>query len=265
MSHQKDRNIQRPKKRSRIISPIVKKRPYTAFPGIYDLVMIGARYSLWAQVALEAYQMAGKLGFPPRILDLGCGTCRLWKELPPESELWGIDFSPEMLEVAAQNGIRGNRICADLLNLPKFSEPFDLVICTHDTLNYILSPTELQGVLSSVAKLLSPDGVFFFDASTARNFKSNFEGRTMEEKHGKTRLIWENEGTEDSSILKTTLLFENGKETFEEVHLHRAYDIHTWKQLIRDSGLELMAAGSDYESWEVSPEADYFVFVCKRA
>lgn len=257
-----DRNTRKQANKSRIISPIAQKKPYTAFAGIYDRVMSRAPYQDWADMALESYQLGGSSNAPKKILDLGCGTCRIWNFLPLNSELWGIDSSPEMLEIANRAKIRGVRLEGDLGELPTLPGKFDLILSVHDTMNYLLTPEAVSRLFLQVSGLLGKKGVFFFDASTERNFKKNFDGKILKETHQGTKLVWENVYESETGILKTVLDFQSGEESHREEHLHRAYPIEIWKSLLNSSGLKIVALGSDYESWKLSSRANYWNFAC---
>lgn len=262
MSHQMDRNTRNQGNKSRNISPIAQKKPYTAFAGIYDRVMSRAPYREWADMILESYHLSAPENPPKRILDLGCGTCKIWKYLPPNAELWGLDSSHEMLQIADLSHIRGKRVQGDLLELPSLPGKFDLIFSVHDTLNYLLKSEEISRVFSSVRSLLSEKGVFFFDVSTERNFQKNFQGKVLKETHADTKLVWRNEYDPKTRILRTSLEFSDKNSSVQEEHLHRAYPLDLWKSLLTSSGLKILALGSDYESWEYSPKANYWNFAC---
>ncbi|TGK05557.1 class I SAM-dependent methyltransferase [Leptospira langatensis] len=259
-----DRNTRNQGNKSRIISQIPKKRPYSAFAAVYDRVMRQAPYSDWASMILEGYQI-GTGNFPPRsIFDMGCGTCKIWAFLPLESELWGIDDSHEMLQIADSKLIRGNRIQGSLLSFPPLPQTFDLVFSVHDTLNYFLQEEEIARIFAQTSAILSENGIFFFDVSTDRNFQKNFQGKTLKETHGDTKLVWENEYDPKSSILKTSLQFTSPEISGVEEHFHRAYPLEVWQSLLKEGGFEILGIGSDYSSWKVSSRANYWNFLCKK-
>ncbi|TGK01097.1 class I SAM-dependent methyltransferase [Leptospira semungkisensis] len=259
-----DRNTRDQGNKSRIISQIPKKRPYSAFAALYDRVMREAPYSDWASMILEGYQI-GTGSFPPcSIFDMGCGTCKIWPYLPPESELWGMDDSAEMLQIADSKLIRGTRVQGSLLSFPPLPNNFDLAFSIHDTLNYFLEEAQIERIFAQTSAILSEDGVFFFDVSTERNFQKNFRGRTLKETHGSTKLVWENEYDPESSVLKTSLHFTGPEVSGVEEHFHRAYPLEIWKSLLEGAGFTILGIGSDYASWKVSSRANYWNFLCRK-
>ena len=87
---------------------------------------------------------------PPgsRILDLGCGTGRLLNELRPSQGV-GIDFSPNMIEVARKQYPEHDFLCADIEDKNTYENldgPFDVVILS-DTIGVL---GDIQGVLTAV-------------------------------------------------------------------------------------------------------------------
>lgn len=87
---------------------------------------------------------------PPgsKILDLGCGTGRLLDELKPSLGI-GIDFSPNMIEMAKKQYPNYEFLCADIENKQTYENldgPFDIVILS-DTIGML---GDIQGVLTAI-------------------------------------------------------------------------------------------------------------------
>jgi trans-aconitate methyltransferase len=91
-----------------------------------------------------------------RILDLGCGTGHLTKQIQEQgAEVIGIDASPEMIEKARESYADIPFEVADARNF-HFDEPFDAVF-TNATLHWI---HDTHGVIKSVYNVLKPGGRF---------------------------------------------------------------------------------------------------------
>lgn len=99
-----------------------------------------------------------------RVLDLACGHGRVSRELARRGgRVLGIDLSKELIDRAMQTeqdhplGIR--YLCADATSLEALRDfTFDTVAC-----NYGLSDIDdLDGVLTTVQRVLRPGGVFVF-------------------------------------------------------------------------------------------------------
>jgi len=66
---------------------------------------------------------------PARTLDVACGTCFLTRHLP--GEVIGLDQSPTMLEVAAEQAPGAELVRGDGLSLPFDDRSFDRVFTSH--------------------------------------------------------------------------------------------------------------------------------------
>jgi demethylmenaquinone methyltransferase/2-methoxy-6-polyprenyl-1,4-benzoquinol methylase len=93
---------------------------------------------------------------PQRILDLATGTGDLalvLQEKFPEAEVIGADFSPEMLEIAQEKGVR-RTIMADARHLPFDAASFDAVTIAFGLRNL---PDWGEG-LREIGRVLQPAG-----------------------------------------------------------------------------------------------------------
>lgn len=244
---------------------MLKKKPYSGFSSVYDAVMKDVQYGRWSEFILSSY--AGQTGniLPKTVLDLGCGTCKLWEEFPEIIQCTGIDSSSEMLEIARKKPILGELIQADLQDFDLKNRKFDLILSTHDSLNYLNDEKELKKVFSKIRSHLNPDGLFFFDLSSLYNFKNHFDGHTFVERIGDYKIRWINRFLEESNVLESTLTFSHRKleEEFSEVHRHRYFPRNTIRILLEECGLILLEEGSDYEEWNLREDASLVNYLCR--
>jgi SAM-dependent methyltransferase len=99
------------------------------------------------------------------ILELGCGTARLWWEsldrVPPGWRITLTDLSPGMVEEARQSlaGSGGQFVFAvvDAENIPFPDESFDAVLANHMLYHLANRPRALR----EIRRVLRPDGRFF--------------------------------------------------------------------------------------------------------
>jgi demethylmenaquinone methyltransferase/2-methoxy-6-polyprenyl-1,4-benzoquinol methylase len=96
---------------------------------------------------------------PHSIADLATGTgdlaLALQKELP-EAEITGVDFLPEMLEIAKRKGVR-QIVLADATDLPFGDDSFDCVTIAfglRNLENWVAGLTEMSRVLKTNGHLL---------------------------------------------------------------------------------------------------------------
>jgi len=109
--------------------------------------------------------VAERLGRPPRVLDVACGTGILLKELlerVPGVEAYGVDGSEDML-AQAHIALKGQphahleRVqvgTGETAGLPFVQETFDLISCT----NALHDMPDPLAILSELRRLLSPGG-----------------------------------------------------------------------------------------------------------
>lgn len=111
---------------------------------------------------------------PARLLDLGCGTGRLTRELPPEVEVVGLDISPQMIEVARRTRASGRYEVYDFHDpLPEDLGSFDAAIA----MGCLNSCRDLAGVLGRLAGVLRPGGRLFVNVDERR------QGLRLQEEH----------------------------------------------------------------------------------
>ena len=93
---------------------------------------------------------------PCKILDLATGTgdlaLALQKKLP-DAEVTGVDFLPEMLELAQKKGLR-QTILADAMKLPFPNDSFDCVTIAFGLRNM----ENWRGALAEMSRVLRRDG-----------------------------------------------------------------------------------------------------------
>jgi ubiquinone/menaquinone biosynthesis C-methylase UbiE len=94
-----------------------------------------------------------------RILDVGCGTGLFALEVArrfPDSRVWGLDLSSEMLNHGARNrsgsGLRAVR--GDSQRLPFADNRFDVVTCSHSFHHY----PDQAAVVAEMCRVLRPGG-----------------------------------------------------------------------------------------------------------
>ncbi|MFA5583991.1 MAG: bifunctional 2-polyprenyl-6-hydroxyphenol methylase/3-demethylubiquinol 3-O-methyltransferase UbiG [Bacteriovoracaceae bacterium] len=97
----------------------------------------------------------------PHILDVGCGAGFLCNELSEKGyQVKGIDISEESLAVARKYDKTklADYQVADAYKLPYESNSFDVITCL-DFLEHVDRP---QDVIKEIARVLRPEGLFFF-------------------------------------------------------------------------------------------------------
>jgi SAM-dependent methyltransferase len=190
-----------------------------------------------------------------RILDAACGTGSLALILAAEgSTVLGVDRSPAMLEQArtrAASAALAEHVEVregDIRRLARIvpAGAFDLVTCTYDSLNYMLTEADLAACFHSFAYALADGGLFVGDMNTRFFLEHGWHTCTILEQSG---YIQVEQSLFDASCAMVTLALtgfigddEQGYERFDEVHAERAYPAETIARLLGEAGLIVEAA-----------------------
>lgn len=238
---------------------------YTSFARVYDIFMDNVPYKEWADYLgkiLKEYGIDDGL-----VLDLGCGTGSMAEMLASSGyDMIGVDNAEEMLEIAMEKKVESGH---DILYLLQDMREFELygtvkaVVCVCDSMNYLLEEEDLAEVFSLVHNYLDQDGIFIFDMNTLYKYRDLIGDATICENREHESFIWENCFDEESSINEYALTLFVEQESglyarYEEFHYQRAYELEKVEELIKASGLELLAVCG--EGTKEPPKAD-----CERA
>ncbi|MCL6445903.1 MAG: class I SAM-dependent methyltransferase [Alicyclobacillus sp.] len=137
---------------------------YERFAQVYDRFMNDGPYEPW----LDWFRSKGAMARQWTVADVACGTGRLTVPLAALCRrVYGVDQSADMLAEAAARAMDARArivwLAQDMRNLV-LPEQVDVVCCTCDSLNYLLSPADVQTFLHAVWAALRPGGWFCFDA-----------------------------------------------------------------------------------------------------
>ena len=223
---------------------------YTGFAQVYDSFMDNVPYEAWSErivQILHSYGIEDGL-----VLDLCCGTGVLTRLLEQAGyDMIGVDLSLDMLEEARSHEDTG------ILYLLQDMREFELygtvraVVCTCDSLNYLLEEEELLHVFSLVNNYLDPEGIFIFDVNTVYKFREILADSVICDNRETECFTWENTYDAETRINEYAMNFfvqtESGLyERFEEYHYQKAYERERIEELLAASGLQLLAVyGAD--------------------
>ena len=221
---------------------------YQSFAQVYDTFMDNIDYDGWSAYLiglLREYGICDGL-----VLELGCGTGSMTERLAMAGyDMIGLDLSPDMLEIAME---KKDASGLNILYLLQDMREFELygtvraIVSVCDSMKYILDEEDLLQVFRLVNNYLDPGGMFIFDLNTTKKYRDMGE-TTIAENRDEASFIWENYFDEEEKINEYDLtLFirdeEDGRfDRFEEFHEQRAYSLTEIGELIRESGMELIA------------------------
>ena len=108
-----------------------------------------------------------------KILELGCGTGDLWKDLKDSfhnCEILLSDFSKGMLENSKDNlgGNAFNYEIIDFHNIPYPDKNFDIIISNHNLYHAL----DLYKVLSEISRVMKDNGVFYSTTNSIEHLAS---------------------------------------------------------------------------------------------
>jgi SAM-dependent methyltransferase len=149
------------------ISEPVFARPYSRLAPAYDAAL-GISNFIGTRTAFETLVRRYGIRFRSAA-DIGCGT-GLFAGYLNQSwgvPVFGVDRSPEMLQVAVQN-CPDERVCFLLQDIRCLRLPHrvDLITANFDTMNHLLTEPELRSAFRRIWENLRPGGYFVFDLIT---------------------------------------------------------------------------------------------------
>ncbi len=213
---------------------------YESFAHLYDEFMQTIPADEWAdyiEQLFEKHQLR-----PHLVLDLACGTGSLALELNRRGyDMIGVDGSEEMLQQAgekAENAGKSEEILFLLQDMREFElyGTVDAIVCTCDSLNYLLEEEDIRQVFALAENYLDQGGLFLFDMNTEYKYRQILGEQTFADTTEDGAFIWDNYFYEDEKINEYQVTFfeemKNGLyRRSEETHYQKAYrpeDIRKW-------------------------------------
>ncbi len=216
---------------------------YEYFAHVYDEFMQNIPAAEWADYAEKLWKHHGLK--PGLVLDLCCGTGSLALELSRRGyDMIGVDGSAEMLQVAQEKALEEGKE-EELLFLLQDMREFELygtvdsILCTCDSLNYLLEEEDIREVFALAENYLDQGGLLMFDLNTEYKYRELLKDSTFADTSEDAAFIWENYYYEDEKINEYQVTFfekdpdsqDDRYQRSEETHYQKAYaaeDIVRW-------------------------------------
>ncbi len=249
---------------------------YDAIAGIYDKWNEELDYEAWADFAEENFKKY-LTARPQLVLDLACGTGSMTLALSKRGyDMIGVDGSEDMLSVAFERS-EGHQILYLLQDMRDFElyGTVGAVTCCLDSINYLLSESDLDKCFACVHNYLDPDGLFLFDVNSPYKFETvygdnSFIMEDVDEEGRKRFCGWQNEFDRESGICSFYLsVFEESEGGYlrrdEEQH-ERCYSLDELKCALLRNGFEWLSvsAGYDFSAPNDKSERLYIAARCKK-
>ncbi len=243
---------------------------YKDFAQFYDILMDNADYKKRTDYLLKLFGKYDKK--PTLLLDFACGTGEFSIRLAKKKiEVIGADISEEMLAVAREKAVKSK---TDVLFLCQEGKDLDLygtvdgAISCFDSLNHIVSKSELQKTLNRISLFLEPNRLFLFDANTEYKHKSILADNSFVLDKGDVVCTWQNRYHRFKNIIDISLDFflkDNGKyirksESFKE----RAYSLKEWTAMLNKAGLEVIEILGDMSFKKPTETEQRIYFVTRK-
>ncbi len=189
-----------------------------------------------------------RFGRPPRrALDLACGTGAVALALAGAGiPTVGLDRARAMLRLAQAKARAAALPCAFVradLRAFGFAQPFELITCAYDSLNYLLTPGDLRVAFAQVRDALAPGGTFVCDLTTARAYTpAPPEGFDLGDVHYGWATAWYPARHRAITVLSVTSRHGDRSETLVERHHQRPYERTEVESALQVAGLRPLAA-----------------------
>ncbi|MBQ8318753.1 MAG: class I SAM-dependent methyltransferase [Lachnospiraceae bacterium] len=250
---------------------------YSNFATCYDQLMDNIPYDEWFHYLhelLKEYKIKDGI-----VAELGCGTGNITELMARAGyDMIGIDNSDAMLDIANQKKSENKSSSLYLLQDMREFELYGTVkavISLCDSVNYVTDSDDLLQVFKLVNNYLDPKGIFIFDFHPRYYYKEIVADATIAEDRDEISFIWDNYYDEDEDIneLALSLFVRESDEDnigdglyrkYEELHLQRGYTLEEMKQLILDSGLELVACYDAFTKTEATEECERIYIIARE-
>ncbi len=221
-----------------------KDESYGYFAEYYDHYMAHVDYEKWLRLMLTWFRKY-KHRNPLRILELACGTANASSYLVLQGyQVDACDRSPFMLHTADLKSTKPDLFLASLTD-PLPEKGYDFIFCLFDSINYLLSRSEIRGLLRNVHSALAPGGIFIFDISTLMNSLMNFNETVnyTQLRDGYMVHRAEFDVLTNQQISRLTFFRKTpaGYQKYDERHVQYVYRSHELVELIEASPLKLKA------------------------
>lgn len=91
-----------------------------------------------------------------KLLDVGCGTCKISKNINKECDLYGIEISKSLAEIAAKKGVKVSLMNIETEKYPFNTEYFDMVF-SGEVIEHII---DTDNYLFEINRVLKKGGYF---------------------------------------------------------------------------------------------------------
>jgi len=236
----------------------------------YDALMAGVPYRQWIRYIFRIIRRFGRK--PVSVLDLCCGTGSVSIPLAKMGfRVTGVDISSAMVEEAykkaAADQVKVDFYVQDAAKL-SLGTKFDLVLSLFDSLNYILSPHDLEQTFARVSEHLVSGGLFIFDMNTELALAGGLFDQDNLGCRMPLEYVWRSSYDPTTRIcqirMRFTLTRSGSRKQVEITHFQRAYGTDEITAMLDKVGLGLLATYDAYTFRNASAKTDRIFYVAEK-
>lgn len=247
---------------------------FNGYAGIYDLLYRDKDYAGETDYLQQLFQ-----SYCPdarTVLNLGCGSGRHDRCLAEKGyAVTGVDFSEEMLRAARDSAVAGTALDyhnGDVRSI-RLGKTFDAVVSLFHVMSYQQTNKDLEAAFTTACCHLKPSGTFIFDCWYGPGVLTDRPAMRLKELEDEnirvTRIAQPVMYPNENSVDVNYQVFIRNKQTgdvheVQETHRMRYLFLPEIRQLLSDTGFELLASEEwlsgkplGFESWNA-------VFVCRK-
>ena len=248
---------------------IKQVEPYSQLARIYDHIMSHVNYRLWAKYIDGLFNWCGINSC--EIVDISCGTGSLgWFLRSMGYQMFLFDLSKPMVEIAQgkfrKAGLTTPIWVADMRTF-SLKRPVDCIICSYDSMNYLMTKTDWDQVLQNVLSSLNKRGIFIFDICTEFNSLTNFNN--YKDQDGGAGFFFSRRSTysvKDKIQTNDFLikLFTNHKQSYREVHKQRIFSLSEVKEMVETNTFRILGMFEDFTMNKAGERSERVHFVLQK-
>ncbi|GAB4365967.1 MAG: class I SAM-dependent methyltransferase [Calditrichia bacterium] len=233
---------------------------------IYDHIMRHVEYDRWARYVSRIIR--NFLEIQLRLLDVGCGTGKLIRELAKIGiQADGCDPCEQMLEIAKKSHPDSHFWKDRLPALERVApQQYSMITCLYDTINYLPSLQEVEETLQRMNQVLPPKGLFVFDAVSAELCQYYFHQASEKEVLSKDYAYSRHSYFDRNSSLQINeFIIYTPRGVFEEKHVQKIFAFSDIRSVIlAEDSFELLGVFDGFTFCDATEDSNRAHFILKK-
>ena len=201
---------------------------------------------------------------PKTLLELACGTGAVLEYFAKDFQVFWLDLSAGMLEVAKQRIPSGTFIQEDMTTF-KFDQKFDVIFCVFDSINHLLAFSQWQNLFKSAHEHLNDWALFIFDINTKAKLKKVTQAGASVRRKENSLMIMDVTQETWSVTNRNIKVFEREKDDlyrlYEENIKETAFSVQEIKVALKKYFISKTVNPTNSISWKKSGRV---FFICKK-